>query len=125
VALAVENPIDGSIVPRNLPVSGWAFDIGAVTGPGVDLIRVFAGSTCAGTVLGDALMGAIRPDVQAVHGLGPTFLGTGFVGTVRMPRGPSQMTICARSTVTGTFGAQKTLTVTARSRRARAALGLP
>jgi hypothetical protein len=125
VALAVENPIDGAIVPRNLPVSGWAFDVGATTGPGVDLIRVFAGSTCAGTVLGDALMGAIRPDVQAVHGLGPTFLGTGFVGTVRMPRGPSQMTICARSTVTGTFGAQKTLTVTAKSRRARALLGLP
>ena len=125
LSLAVEAPVDGTIVPRNLPVSGWAFDAAAPVGPGVDLVRVFAGTTCAGTVLGDAMMGTIRPDVQAAHGLGSSFLATGFTGVVRVPRGPQQITVCARGTVTGSFAAQRTLSITAKSRKARALVGLP
>jgi hypothetical protein len=122
--MKVEAPADGSIVPRNLGVSGWAFDAAAASGPGVNLVRVFAGAACAGTVLGDALMGTIRPDVQAAFGLGPSFLATGFVGTIRVPRGRQQITVCARSTVTGAFAAQETLSITARARGSRVRLGL-
>jgi hypothetical protein len=111
----VEGPANGAVVSRTLAVSGWAYDSGATTGPGVDQVRIFSGGQCAGTVLGDALLGLLRPDVQIAYALAPTFAATGFAATVTLPgRGPQQITVCARSTVTGSFAAQQTVSVRAR-----------
>jgi hypothetical protein len=120
-AIDIETPGAGTVVRPTFAVSGWAFDPGAATGPGVDLVRIYSGPQCAGTVLGDAALGVWRPDVQAAHGLGSTFAATGFAATVTLPdRGPQQVTACARSTVTGAFAAQQTVSVTARRLRRRA-----
>ena len=116
----IDTPVNGAVVSRTLAVSGWAYDAGAATGPGVDLVRVFSGAQCAGTALGDALLGGLRADVQVTHGLGPTFAATGFAASVALPaRGPQQITVCARSTVTGSFAAQQTVSVRARLLRRR------
>jgi hypothetical protein len=113
----VEGPANGAVVPLRLAVSGWAYDSGAAIGPGVDLVRVFHGTACSGTVLGDALLGAVRPDVQSAFGLGPTFLATGFATVVTLPvHGPQRITVCGRSTITGTFATQQTRSVRARLR---------
>jgi hypothetical protein len=115
----VESPQDGAVVARRLSVSGWALDGRSATGPGVDLVRIFRGRDCAGTLLADATMGTARPDIQATLGLPASFATTGFTATFRLPStGPQRLTVCARSTVTGTFDAQQTLSLTS-SRRAR------
>jgi hypothetical protein len=116
-AMAVDSPAHGEVVPLTLAVSGWAFDAGAAEGPGVDLVRIFHGTSCSGTVLGDAIQGLFRPDIQTAYGLGPTFGPVGFWGTITLPsRGPHQITVCTRSLVTGTFAVQQTRSLRARLR---------
>jgi hypothetical protein len=115
--MAVESPAGGSDVRRNLRVTGWAFDGGATTGPGIDLVRIFHAGACAGTVLADAAPSTSRPDIREAFGLDPTFDGTGFAAAVRLPLGVQQITVCARSGVTGTFVAQETRSLTVRPRR--------
>jgi hypothetical protein len=114
----VETPRDGAIVPRTLEVTGFAFDGGATTGPGFDLVRIFHGAACSGTVLADGRLGLSRPDVQALFGLGPTFDATGFAATVTLPAlGSQQITVCAGRIDTGAFAAQQTRSLAARDWR--------
>jgi hypothetical protein len=111
-AMYVDGPANGASVPGTFGVGGWAFDAGAGIAPGVDLVRIFLGTNCSGTVLADATLGGSRPDVQAVLGLPAGFGSTGFAGTVSLPtRGVQQITVCARSTVTRAFAASMTRSV--------------
>jgi hypothetical protein len=108
----VDGPGQGATVPLTFAVGGWALDRGAAAGPGVDLVRIFQGATCSGTVLTDATLGGSRPDVQAAFGLSPSFANSGFTATITLPSGAQQFTACARSTVTGAFAAQMTRSLT-------------
>jgi hypothetical protein len=114
--LSVESPHDGRAVSSTFSVTGWAFDGGSITGPGMDLVRVFEGGTCSGTTLADARFGLSRPDVQTAYRLDSTFGATGFAATVTLTgAGPQQITVCARSRLTGTFAARRTLSLTVRA----------
>jgi hypothetical protein len=119
-SMSIDTPANGALVPRTLAVSGWAYDAGAATGPGVNLVRVFQGPACSGTVLADATLGLPRPDVQGFYSLGPSFGGAGFTATVWLRSfGAQQITVCARSAVTGAFALQQTRSLTASRRQQR------
>jgi hypothetical protein len=122
--LQVDVPADGARVRPTVGIGGWAFDGQAPIGPGVDVVRIFYGAACSGTVLADATLGIARPDVQAAYALGSTFGATGFAATVTLPAsGAHQVTVCARSTITATFAAHRTLSLTTGARRRLAQQG--
>jgi hypothetical protein len=114
----IDGPASGAVVPRTVGIGGWAFDLAAVTGPGVDLVRIFQGALCSGTVLTDATLSGTRPDVQAVLGLPASFGSTGFSANVTLPGGGlQQITVCAHSAVTGGFTVAVTRSLTVSSAR--------
>jgi hypothetical protein len=105
----IDAPAQNAGVAAPVAITGWAVDIAAAAGPGIDLVRVFAGSTCSGTQLGDATLGISRPDVRSAFGLPASFNNSGFSASVTPPGiGGQVITVCARSTVTGTFAVQTT-----------------
>src|SRR6185436_9735287 len=66
-------PANGAAnLPSHFTVSGWALDLAAATGPGVDAVHVYAyrnpGSGTPPTFLGAATYGNSRPDVGGVFG---------------------------------------------------------
>jgi len=108
----IDTPLESAGTVAPVLVAGWAFDRGTASGPGVDLVRVFAGGSCAGTVLADATLGIARPDVRSAFGLPASFSNTGFSASVTPPGiGVQLITVCARSTLTGQFAAQASRTV--------------
>jgi hypothetical protein len=112
--LSVDTPGGGSLT---LPftVGGWALDLGAATGAGVDAVHVYAypnpGSGTPAIFLGAASYGGARPDVAVLFGTQFTNSGFGLQVTSLTP-GTYQLVVFMRSTVTGTFPASRTVTVT-------------
>ena len=101
--VAIEAPSTG--VPRNFLVSGWAVDLSAATGPGVDAVHVWAyPSSGAGAIwVGAATYGGARPDIAALYG--PSFGPSGYSLYASLPPGSYTLVVFARSTVTGEFNA--------------------
>lgn len=68
--LAVEIPSEFSSVTQPFTISGWALDLAATSGVGVDMVRVRAIRTGTTTELswGNATFGLSRPDIAALYG---------------------------------------------------------
>jgi hypothetical protein len=101
--VAIDEP--GPSVPRTFKVRGWAVDSGAVTGPGIDAVHVWAfpDSGAAPIWVGAADYGSPRDDIAAIYG--PTFRNSGYVLYASLPPGRYSLQVFARSTVTGEFTA--------------------
>jgi hypothetical protein len=98
----VDVPVAGP-VGSPFAVYGWAVDLGAGGGTGVDAIHVWAFPVNGDPVkfVGTATFGP-RPDVGAVFG--SQFTNAGFVlAGASLPSGTYDLAVYARSTVTGTF----------------------
>jgi hypothetical protein len=94
-------------------VSGWAIDLGASGGSGVDAIDVWAypvGSSNA-VYVGSATYGIARPDVAGFVGASFTNCGFTLVGSIATP-GAYDLAVFAHSTVSGTFNQVKIVRVT-------------
>jgi hypothetical protein len=98
--IAVDAPTHGATVASSFTVSGWALDLGAATGTGVNGVQVYltprGGSA---TFLGAATYGSARSDVGAVYG--SQFTSSGFSMPVSgLAAGNYRLTLYPYSTVT-------------------------
>ena len=101
--IAIDAP--STSVPRTFVVSGWAADVSAATGPGVDLVHVWAyPASGAGAIwVGAAAYGGARADIAALYG--ESFRPSGYSLNAALPPGSYTLVVFARSTVTGEFSA--------------------
>jgi hypothetical protein len=118
--VAIDTPGPGAGVTQPFLVGGWALDLAAPTGTGVDAVHVYAFPAGGGAAvfLGVASVGGNRPDLAAIFG--SQFAGAGFGLSVSgLAPGAYQLAVFAHSAVTGTFAAaQVAVTVAASSRLA-------
>jgi DNA-binding beta-propeller fold protein YncE len=84
-------------------VSGWAIDVDAPAGTGVDGVHVWAFPASGGSPLfiGAASLGGTRSDVAAVFG--PQFAASGYTATGTLGVGTFTIVAYKHSSVTGTF----------------------
>ena len=109
--LFVDTPGANATVGTSFRVAGWAANLGATTGTGVDVVHVLATPTTGGspTFLGAAMYGISRPDVGAF--LGSRFTPSGFDLNASLPPGSYFISVYARSTTTNTFDQVKVVAI--------------
>jgi hypothetical protein len=110
--MSLETPSAGASRTQPFLAAGWALDFGASVGPGVDAVHVWATRVSDGTstFLGAASYGAARSDIGATFG--SSFSASGFSLSVSgLAAGTYDITVFARSTVTGTFNQMQTVRV--------------
>jgi hypothetical protein len=109
--MVLEAPIHGAVTGQPIVFGGWAVDLGAASGTGIDAVDIHAINS-AGTYfpLGRAATGA-RPDVAGAFG--EQFRQSGF-GLSAGGLAPGEYTILAiaHSTVTHTWSQSRTATIT-------------
>ncbi len=108
----VDYPAVSSTVQSNaFLISGWAIDMGATSGSGVDVVQAWAypvGSQTAQFV-GTAQYGVARPDVAAY--VGGNFVNCGYALIGSLAPGAYDLYVFAHSTVTGTFNNVKAVRI--------------
>ena len=111
--MSLDVPSHGQPVSGNFAVSGWALDLGAASGTGVDTVHVWALSVSTGEWiwLGAANMGVSRPDVAAVFG-SANYATSGFGMSASLPPGSYDVNVFAHSLVSGTFNNVQTKRIT-------------
>jgi hypothetical protein len=113
---ALDSPAPDATVGASFNVEGWAVDVGATSGTGVDAVHIWAfpinGNTLGtGVFLGEATLGGARPDVGAI--LGSQFTNSGFSGVGSgLPAGRWRIAAYPHSSVSGTFSAPRFSDVT-------------
>jgi subtilisin family serine protease len=111
--ISIDSPAAGATLPQSFVVAGWALDLAATSGTGVDTVHVYAVTSGGSSIfLGVATYGNARPDVAAAFG--GQFINSGFGLSVGgLAPGSYTLRAFARSTVTGGFTiiANKAITV--------------
>jgi hypothetical protein len=112
--MAIDVPAASSTHTPPFLIGGWAIDLGAASGPGVDAIHVWAFNTNGSPAIfaGAAAYGSARPDVGTAFGAS-RFTDSGYNLTVTsLPQGTYDIGVYARSTVSGTFNQVRFVRVT-------------
>lgn len=104
--IQIDAPGANAHVPQPFAISGWALDLAAPSGSGVDAVQVWAypnpGSGAAPYFLGPAQYGLARPDVAGAFGA--RFQPSGYRLDVSGVRpGPYRIDVFARSAHTGAY----------------------
>jgi len=107
----VDAPAQNQTLSQVIVVGGWAVDIAAASGAGVDAIHVWAYPTsgAAPVFVGAGTVGGARPDIGAW--LGPQFGHAGFTVTGTLAPGTYTLVVFAHSAVTGTFNNVQVITI--------------
>jgi hypothetical protein len=95
---SLDSPLDNSSVSGSVQVSGWALDMGAASGSGVDRVHVWVD----GQYVGDAALLLSRPDISAAYGA--RFANSGFayqLSLAGLAPGSHTVEARARSAATG------------------------
>jgi hypothetical protein len=106
--MMIDAPPAGASRARPFTISGWAVDAGAVSGPGIDAIHVWAFPVSGAPqfFVGVGTYGLSRPDVGAYIG-SSQFNNSGYTITIDSSNVPApgvyDFVVFAHSTVTGTF----------------------
>ena len=112
-SVAIDTPADNATVSNGFSVAGWAVDVAAASGTGVTAVHGYAFPPAGGTplFLGVATYGGARSDIGSLFG--PQFTNSGYALTVRnlTPGASYRVVMFARSSVSGTFAASKTVNV--------------
>lgn len=116
--MAVDLPAQNATVPYMFAIAGWAADLGAAQGTGVDTLHVWAypnpGSGAPPVFVGVAPYGFARPDVAAAFGR-PQLANAGFAMTVSsLGPGVYDLVVFAHSVVTASFACATSVRVTVR-----------
>jgi hypothetical protein len=113
-AMYVDFPGPGQTISQVVHVGGWALDLAAASGPGVDAIHVWAYPQGSQTpvFVGAGTTGGSRPDVGNVFGAQFSTAGYEVFGT--LAPGTYTLVVFAHSSVTGTFNNAATVGVTVR-----------
>ncbi len=110
----VDTPLPGSAVNHTFTLAGWAVDVAAASGTGVNTVHVWAtpnpGSGAPAVFLGAAAYGGARSDIAAAYG--SPFLNSGWSLTTTLSPGVYQLTAYAYSLVSGGFTLAQSVTVT-------------
>jgi hypothetical protein len=112
--MVVDMPQPDAMLSQPFAISGWAVDLGANSGTGVDAIHVWAFPVDGGSPIfvGAAAYGASRPDVAEAFG-SSQFTNCGYNLTVgTLLTGEYRLQVFARSTVSGTFNQVRVIRVT-------------
>ena len=111
--MSLDGPADGQTVSQPVLTGGWAVDLGASSGPGVDAVHVWAFPVGggAGNFVAQGNIGGSRPDVGAVFGAQFTNSGYTFLIGGLAP-GQYDLGVYVRSTVAGTFNQVRFVRVT-------------
>jgi hypothetical protein len=101
-------------------IAGWAIDLAAATGSGVDSVHLWAypnpGSGTPAIFLGVAWYGGDRPDIAAAFGQDRfRFSGYDLTTSVTLAPNTYQLVVFAHSTVTGTFNQAQTVNIEIRT----------
>lgn len=110
----VDSPANGSRVSGNgFGISGWAIDAGSTSGPGVNMVHMWAYPTsgAAPTFLGSAAYGSARADVAAAFG-NARFAPSGFAIGAQLPAGTYDVAVFPHSTVAAAFTAASVVRIT-------------
>lgn len=113
VQAVIDNPTAGS-VSSSFMVEGWAIDLGASQGTGIDTVHVWAYPAGGGAprFLGIAAYGGTRPDVGALFG--DMFTGASYrLAVDHLPPGTYDLVVYPHSAVAGDFSGAKVVRVTA------------
>ncbi len=111
----IDMPRSQQDVGQPFVLAGWAADLDAATGTGIDTLHVWAYPLTGGApvFLGTPTLGGVRPDVAAVHG--DQFREAGFALTVQgLTPGTYDLAVFPWSNVTGGFAPPKSVHVTVR-----------
>lgn len=103
---AIGVPVMASTVTSWLSVGGWAVDLRSPSGPGVDVVQVWAypkpGSGSTPLFLGNAPYGRTRSDISSLFGT--KFLNSGFhLDVMGMPEGMYDIVVLPRSVVSNAY----------------------
>ena len=115
VQVAIDVPRSRQAVEQPFLLAGWAADLDAARGTGIDTLHVWAYPAMGGApvFLGTPRLGGARPDVAAVHG--DEFHRTGFGLTVHgLSAGDYDLAVFPWSNVTGGFAPPNIVRVTVR-----------
>ena len=115
--MSIDGPGSGAVVAASgFTVSGWAVDLAAASGPGVDAVHVYAfpaGSSTARFV-GVATYNVSRPDVGSAFG-NAQFTASGYnLRVTNLPAGTWDLAVYAHSAVSGAFDNAATVRMTVR-----------
>jgi len=107
-----------SVAGSGFTISGWALDLGAVDGNGVDWVHVWAipVNGAPGIFVGAAAVNIPRPDVAAQFGA--QFGHSGFALSGHLPPGTYDLFAFGRSTVADGFNYYKTVRIGVSGERA-------
>ncbi len=110
--ILIDRPALNQVVGRTFSVAGWAADLDAADGTGIDTIHVWAYPRGGATpiFLGAATLGGRRPDVRELYG--EQFAPSAYELTVgSLPPGGYELAVFAWSTTTGTFLPARTMSI--------------
>jgi hypothetical protein len=111
----IDSPRAQQDIAQPFHILGWAADLDAAVGTGIDTLHAWAYPLAGGppVFLGVPASGGIRPDVAAVHG--DQFRESGFWLAVQgLPHGNYDIAVFPWSNVTGAFAPPKVVQVTVR-----------
>ena len=110
--LSIDVPANGARVGATFLVGGWALDLNAPSGTGVDTIHIYAYPAGGGgpVFLGVPTLGGIRPDVGAAFG--SQFTPSGYnLQVSSLPPGTWDIVVYVHSSVSGAFDAAQVVRV--------------
>lgn len=110
--IVIDGPAPGAPLNQPFKLFGWAADMTAATGTGVDMVRVSARRAGGSTIpLGNATLGIVRADVGAYFDQQP--LAAGYeINVSGLPAGTYTLIAEARYTATGLFERAASVQVT-------------
>jgi hypothetical protein len=114
IQLKLDSPFSGSILGRNsvLEVKGYAADLGATSGTGVDYVTITAVPT-NGAPIDLGTVTSFSPRSELTGTLGAQFVNSGFSVTKSgLPSGSYTIRVVPHSTVTNSVGAAATASIT-------------
>jgi hypothetical protein len=115
VQVEIDTPRSQQDVGQPFLLAGWAADLDAPAGSGIDALHVWAYPATGGApvFLGTPTRGGVRPDVAAIHG--DQFRTAGFALTLQgLTPGTYDLAVFPWSQVTGAFAPPKIVHVTVR-----------
>jgi hypothetical protein len=112
--ISIDAPANNATVSNGFSLAGWAIDLSAPTGTGVNAVQAYAfpAGGGAGIYLGSASYGGPRSDVGAAFGGRFTNSGYGMTVANLTPGASYRIVVFARSTVTSTYSITATANVT-------------
>jgi hypothetical protein len=115
--MSIDAPGNNQTVGQPFLVAGWATDLAAASGTGVDAVQVWAypnpGSGTPARFVGHATLGGARPDVAAFFGPNAERSGYGLMAS-GLPAGVYDLAVFMHSTVLGTFTNVQVVRITVR-----------